>query len=130
MRSAEPERRFDDLYNFVCDPATLQAAWERVAGNKGARTPGVDGRTVGHIQQHIGVPVFLDVLRNRLRQQVWSPLPVRERSIPKPGGSARIHRLDVCGWFLGERSLVGLAADRPLGDAQIAAISVSGRSSK
>ncbi|MFV0457147.1 MAG: hypothetical protein ACK5MT_00005, partial [Actinomycetales bacterium] len=36
------DRRFDDLYNLVCDPAFLMVAWERVAGNKGSRTPGVD----------------------------------------------------------------------------------------
>ena len=31
------------MYNLVCDPAFLTLAWERVAQNKGARTPGVDG---------------------------------------------------------------------------------------
>src|SRR6266851_4862103 len=35
-------RRFGDLFNLVYDPAFLVHAWERVAGNKGARTPGVD----------------------------------------------------------------------------------------
>ncbi len=30
-------RRFDDLYNLVCDPKVLTMAWERVAGNTGAR---------------------------------------------------------------------------------------------
>ena len=39
---ADAGRRFDDLYNLVCDPAFLQIAWERVAGNNGARTAGVD----------------------------------------------------------------------------------------
>jgi hypothetical protein len=39
---ADPGRRFDDLFNFVCDPATLNVAFTRVAGNRGARTPGVD----------------------------------------------------------------------------------------
>jgi RNA-directed DNA polymerase len=38
---ADPGRRFDDLYNLVCDPAFLLIAWERVAGNSGARTAGV-----------------------------------------------------------------------------------------
>lgn len=38
-----PHRRFDDLYNLVCNPAFLATAWERVAGNKGARSAGVDG---------------------------------------------------------------------------------------
>src|SRR6476620_819109 len=27
-------RRFDDLYNLVCDPNVLAMAWERVTGNK------------------------------------------------------------------------------------------------
>ena len=38
----EPHRRFDDLFNLVCDPAFLLVAWVRVRGNKGARTAGVD----------------------------------------------------------------------------------------
>ena len=44
---ADPGRRFDDLFNFVHDPATLIVAFDRVAGNQGARTAGVgrpDGR--------------------------------------------------------------------------------------
>ena len=40
---ADSGRRFDDLFNFVCDPATLIVAFARVAGNRGARSPGVDG---------------------------------------------------------------------------------------
>jgi RNA-directed DNA polymerase len=31
-------RRFDDLFNLVCDPAFLLMAWARVKGNKGARS--------------------------------------------------------------------------------------------
>ena len=40
----DPARRFDDLFNLVCDPAFLLVAWHRVRGNKGARTAGVDGQ--------------------------------------------------------------------------------------
>ena len=40
----DPHRRFDDLFNLVADPAFLLVAWDRVRGNKGARTAGVDGR--------------------------------------------------------------------------------------
>src|SRR5207247_1431810 len=43
--AADGRRRFDDLFNLVCDPATLLVAFERVAGNTGANTPGVDGLT-------------------------------------------------------------------------------------
>ena len=37
--AADPGRRFDDLFNFVYDPATLIVAFDRVAGNRGADTP-------------------------------------------------------------------------------------------
>ena len=53
--AADPGRRFDDLFNLVCDPATLQMAFDRVAGNIGARTARVDGRTVAYIEEQIGV---------------------------------------------------------------------------
>ena len=39
----DPDRRFDDLYNLVYDPAVLTVAWHRVRGNRGARSAGVDG---------------------------------------------------------------------------------------
>lgn len=37
-----PNRRFDDLYNLVYDPAILVVAWSRVRTNRGARSAGVD----------------------------------------------------------------------------------------
>jgi hypothetical protein len=39
----DPDRRFDDLFNLVCDPAFLVLSWTRVRTNKGSRTAGVDG---------------------------------------------------------------------------------------
>jgi retron-type reverse transcriptase len=47
--AADPGRRFDDLLNFVHDPATLIMAFDRVAGNRDANTPGVDGLTVAEV---------------------------------------------------------------------------------
>ena len=47
--AADAGRRFDDLFNFVHDPATLFVAFGRVAGNRGAHTPGVDGLTVADV---------------------------------------------------------------------------------
>ncbi|MEU5726116.1 hypothetical protein ABZ783_30425 [Micromonospora sp. NPDC047738] len=86
---ADPGRRFDDLMNFVYDPATLLVAFDRVAGNRGARTAGVDGLTVADVEEQIGVPGFLDDLRAQLKTGAFRPLPVRERKIPKPGGSGK-----------------------------------------
>src|SRR5215469_1486458 len=84
--AADTGRRFDDLFNFVCDPATLIVAFGRVAGNRGANTPGVDGWTVKLVEERTGIPEFLDDLRAALKDGSFRPLPVRERKIPKPGG--------------------------------------------
>jgi RNA-directed DNA polymerase len=93
--AADPGRRFDDLVNFVYDPATLIVAFDRVAGNTGARTAGVDGLTVADVEQRMGVPGFLHDLRVQLKTGTFRPLPVRERTIPKPVGSGKVRRLGI-----------------------------------
>jgi len=93
--AADPGRRFDDLFNFVCDPATLIVAFDRVAGNTGSRTAGVDGLRVADVEVQIGTPGFLDDLRTQLKQGTFRPLPVRERKIPKPGGSGKLRKLGI-----------------------------------
>jgi RNA-directed DNA polymerase len=93
--AADPGRRFDDLFNFVHDPATLLVAFDRVAGNRGANSPGVDGMTVRLVEERIGVPGFLEDLRAQLKVGTFRPLPVRERKIPKPGGSGKLRKLGI-----------------------------------
>jgi RNA-directed DNA polymerase len=93
--AADPGRRFDDLFNFVHDPATLLVAFARVAGNRGARTAGVDGVTAADVEARVGVPGFLEELRQALKQQTFRPLPVRQRVIPKPGGSGKVRNLGI-----------------------------------
>lgn len=51
---ADQTRRFDDLYNLVCDQAFLVVAWNRVRANTGARSAGVDGQTVRDIERRRG----------------------------------------------------------------------------
>ena len=92
---ADHGRRFDDLYNFVHDPATLIVAYHRVAGNRGANTPGVDGKTVAYAEERVGVREFLADLRAALKDGSFRPLPVRERKIPKPGGSGKLRKLGI-----------------------------------
>lgn len=86
--AAESARRFDDVFNLVCDRATLVEAWERVSGNKGAKTAGVDKVTRAHVED-IGVLEFLEELRCSLRDGTFTPLPVRQVMIPKKGGKLR-----------------------------------------
>jgi RNA-directed DNA polymerase len=47
---SEPERRFEDVFNLICDRATLVVAWDRVSGNKGAMTAGVDTLTRADVE--------------------------------------------------------------------------------
>jgi transposase len=74
---ADASRRFDDLYNLVCDQAFLTVAWGRVRSNRGARTAGVDGETAYYVETVRGVPRFLQELRGQLKARTFTPLPVR-----------------------------------------------------
>jgi len=87
--SVDDARRFGDLYNLVYDPAFLVAAWQRVRGNAGARTPGVDRATVGYIESRVGVEVFLGQVRGQLKSRSFQPVPVRQVMIPKASGKLR-----------------------------------------
>ena len=82
-----PDRRFCDLFNLVSDPAFLAVGWDRVRGNRGARTAGVDGvkpRSMDRDGEE-----FLRELRDDLKARRFTPLPVRERMIPKASGKLR-----------------------------------------
>jgi RNA-directed DNA polymerase len=83
----DPDRRFDDLFNLVCDPAVLVVAWARVRGNRGKRSAGIDGVRPDAVFDAEGG--FLPRLRDDLKAREFAPLPVRERMIPKPGSSKR-----------------------------------------
>ena len=83
----DPKRRFDDLYNLVYDPAFLVVAWHRVRGNRGSRSAGVDGVAPRSIV--FGAAELLGGLRDDLKARTFTPLPVRERMIPKTGGKLR-----------------------------------------
>ena len=83
----DPGRQFDDLYNLVSDPAFLVVAWDRVRGNRGARSAGVDGVAPRSI---LFGTELLAGLRAELKARAFTPMPVRERLIPKAGGKTRM----------------------------------------
>jgi RNA-directed DNA polymerase len=85
---AGPQRRFGDVFNLICDRATLVVAWERVASNQGASTAGVDAMT-RHAVERRGVDLFLTELRASLRSGEFRPQPVRQTTIPKASGKLR-----------------------------------------
>ena len=88
--AADRGRRFDDLFNLVADPRFLVTAWNRVRENTGARSAGIDRRTVASIEtSDHGVEGFLEDVRDALRSRTFLPVPVRRVTIPKANGKLR-----------------------------------------
>jgi RNA-directed DNA polymerase len=85
----DPARCFDDLYNLVYDPAFLADAFERVAGNHGAKTAGVDGWTVPRVRLLLGEAEFLTEVGEQLKARAFCPSPTRRVEIPKANGKMR-----------------------------------------
>jgi RNA-directed DNA polymerase len=85
----DSSRRFGDLLNLVYDRAFLVHAWQRVAGNVGARTAGIDRVKVSFIETRIGVKAFLQHVRDSLKSGEFAPVPVRQVMIPKASGKLR-----------------------------------------
>ncbi|MFH9355745.1 hypothetical protein ACH4J0_43110, partial [Kitasatospora sp. NPDC017646] len=55
----------------------------------------MDGLTVADVERDIGAPGFLDGLRADVKSGAFRPLPVRERKIPKPGGTGKVRGLGI-----------------------------------
>ncbi|MBN9552914.1 MAG: group II intron reverse transcriptase/maturase, partial [Alphaproteobacteria bacterium] len=92
--AADPDKRFADLFNIVCDRGTLLHAWQRLARNKGSNTPGTDGVTRKAVEgRPDGVAGFLEEIRQDLRRGTYRPQPVRQRLIPKPGKPGKFRPL-------------------------------------
>ena len=85
--TSDSDRCFDDLYNLVHDPAFLVVAWNRVRGNRGARTAGVDGVVPRSIAGDAAD--LLEEIREDLKARRFTPRSVREKRIPKANGKVR-----------------------------------------
>jgi group II intron reverse transcriptase/maturase len=71
------------LYDTLYRSDVLWEAWLSVRKNNGA--PGIDGQTIEHLEQVIGVVPFLKALQEDLRTQAYDPEAVMRHWIPKPG---------------------------------------------
>jgi RNA-directed DNA polymerase len=92
---ANPNESYRDLWNWVTDIRNLRCAWRRVAQNKGKRTSGIDGMTVGNIRRKYGEAAFLERLRSELRNGKYQPRPGRRKLIPKPGKPGQFRPLGI-----------------------------------
>lgn len=73
------------LMDKVIRPSTLEAAWRKVARNKGAA--GVDGQSVERFEAH--AERYLRELHESLKDGSYRPSPVKRVEIPKGGGQTR-----------------------------------------
>jgi RNA-directed DNA polymerase len=73
------------LIDKLIRPTTLEAAWRKVARNKGAG--GVDGQSIARFAA--GAERYLRELHEELKAGRYRPQPVRRVEIPKPDGGTR-----------------------------------------
>ena len=73
------------LVDKVIRPTTLETAWRKVAGNKGAA--GVDGQSVERFAA--GAELYLSELHENLKSGSYRPSPVKRVDIPKGPGQTR-----------------------------------------
>ena len=93
---AEADKVFGDLFNLIIDRRTLDHAWTRLARNKGSHTPGTDGMTRRKVEERPGgAALYLEEIREEVRQGAYRPEPVRQRLIPKAGRPGQFRPLGI-----------------------------------
>ena len=78
LASADPSKRFSDLYRLVGHWKLLALAAERVRQNTGGRTAGIDGQTRKAIDTSMLSPLAEELASHR-----YQPQAVRRVYIPK-----------------------------------------------
>ena len=77
-------RRVNGLFRLMKSPLLWEQAYQKIASNKGATTPGVDGKTFDGFS-----PEKVRSIIDRLADGSYEPKPVRRIYIPKPDGRKR-----------------------------------------
>jgi group II intron reverse transcriptase/maturase len=84
LAKEDTTRRFNRVYRLLRQERFLMLARLRIASNKGAHTPGVDGQVMDDI-----TPEEITRLSRELTTGTYRPQPVRRRYIPKRNGKLR-----------------------------------------
>jgi len=86
---SQPNNRFQDLYGLVRNEVWLRTALESVLGNKGARTPGIDGITKEKLESEEARGKLVKKVAGELQDGRYAPEPVVRTYIPKANGKLR-----------------------------------------
>ena len=84
LAKQNPDKRFDRLFREITQVDFLMFAYEQIEDNKGAYTPGVDGKTKQHWN-----PAEAERVAAMLKDGTYTPYPVRRVYIPKKSGKLR-----------------------------------------
>ena len=69
---AQPDHRFGDLYSLVWKPSFLEVALDRVLANRGSRSAGIDGVTVGDFKDEKYRAAFIQNLSQALKNHTFT----------------------------------------------------------
>ena len=84
-------RKVHSLVDKVYKRKNLELAWEKVRANKGAG--GVDGESIEDFEKVLDEQ--LDRLHRELKEDTYSPQPVRQHQIPKAGQPGKFRNLGI-----------------------------------
>ena len=84
LAKEDPSKRFNRLYRLLRQESFLEMAKQNIVGNKGARTPGVDGQTIEDVTSK-----EINRLSRELAEGNYRPQPVRRCYIAKRNGKLR-----------------------------------------
>ena len=85
--TADPTKRFVDLYSLLCNDVWLRVAHHTVNTNRGRETAGIDWQSMSHFNGDLDGN--LERLRVMLKAKTFEPIPVRRVYIPKSHGKQR-----------------------------------------
>src|SRR5215813_4228489 len=85
--TADPTKRFVDLYSLLCNDVWLRVAHHKVNSNRGRETAGIDWQSMSHFNGDLDGN--LERLRVMLKAKTFEPIPVRRVYIPKSHGKKR-----------------------------------------
>jgi RNA-directed DNA polymerase len=85
--TADPTKRFVDLYSLLCNEVWLRVAHHKVNTNRGRETAGIDWQSMSHFNGDLDGN--LERLRVMLKAKTFEPIPVRRVYIPKSHGKKR-----------------------------------------
>lgn len=86
---AQDKESFKDLMSIILSRENIELAYRNMKCNKGSKTPGTDGLSIGDIKNFSVDEVIQKINFEINSYQGYHPKPVKRVEIPKPNGKTR-----------------------------------------